>query len=182
MAMTATLSFATATTADAASIAALRTSAADQLTRVHGRGHWSSPVTEATVLRAIRSSRVLVGLRRDRIAATLTLATKKPWAIDVSYFTRVEQALYLHDMAVLPDEQRHGLGRQMLEEAKAIARSWPAGAIRLDAYDAEAGAGRFYEKCGFREVGRVTYRKTPLVYYELVFQRTPLVGASRRTL
>jgi GNAT superfamily N-acetyltransferase len=162
------LTCAPATPTDAASLAALRTSTADDLTRLHGRGHWSSQVTEAGALRAIKSSRVLVGRSRNVVVATLTLATKKPWAIDVAYFTRVERALYLHDMAVAPRMQRRGVGRQLLEEAKAMARSWPADAIRLDAYDADAGAGGFYEKCGFREVGRVTYRKTPLVYYELV--------------
>lgn len=162
------LSLATATTADAASLAALRTVAADHLTGLHGRGHWSSQVTEAGVLRAIKTSRVLVGRSRSAVVATLTLATKKPWAIDVAYSTRVEQALYLHDMAVAPRVQRRRVGRQMVEEAKAIAQSWPAHSIRLDAYDADAGAGGFYERCGFREVGRVSYRKTPLVYYELL--------------
>ena len=38
--------------------------------------------------------------------------------------------------------------------------------IRLDAYDAPAGAGPFYSRCGFREMGRVIYRKVPLVYFE----------------
>jgi hypothetical protein len=47
-------------------------------------------------------------------------------------------------------------------------RAWPGDAIRLDAYDAEAGAGKFYAKCGFRERGRVVYRKTPLIYFELI--------------
>ena len=40
------------------------------------------------------------------------------------------------------------------------------GPIRLDAYDAAASAGAFYAKCGYREVGRVVYKKNPLVYYE----------------
>ena len=56
----------------------------------------------------------------------------------------------------------------MLDEAKEIARAWPGDAIRLDAYDAAAGAGEFYAKCGFREVGRATYRGTPLIYFELM--------------
>jgi GNAT superfamily N-acetyltransferase len=162
------LSFATATAADAAPLAVLRTSVADHLTELHGRGHWSSHATEAGVLRAIKTSRVLVARSRGAIVATLTLATKKPWAIDVAYFEKVGRALYLHDMAVVPRMQRRGVGRQMLEEARSTAQSWPADAIRLDAYDAAAGAGRFYERCGFREVGRVTYRRTPLVYYELI--------------
>jgi GNAT superfamily N-acetyltransferase len=70
-------------------------------------------------------------------------------------------------MAVTPAKQRQGIGWRCMEEAKRIARAWPADAIRLDAYDAEAGAGPFYARCGCTEVGRVTYRNTPLIYYEL---------------
>ncbi len=73
---------------------------------------------------------------------------------------RVEEAL--------PDRQRRGIGRQLVEEAKAVAQAWPSDAIRLDAYDSDAGAGPFYAKCGFREVGRKTYRGVPLVYFELM--------------
>jgi hypothetical protein len=47
------------------------------------------------------------------------------------------------------------------------ARDWPADAIRLDACDTPAGAGGFYPKCGYTEVGRVRYEGTPLIYYEL---------------
>ncbi len=162
------LSVATATNADAAAIAALRTAVAERLTQDFGIGHWSSCSTERGVLYAIRTSRVLVFRRRSTIIATLTLATKKPWAIDKSYFAPSKRPLYLTNMAVRPDLQRQGIGRQCLDEAKRIAREWPADTIRLDAYDADAGAGGFYAKCGFREVGRVIYRKTPLIYFELI--------------
>ena len=107
--------------------------------------------------------------RTDRdIVATLRLASKKPWAIDRAYFADVKRPVYLTDMAVAPQLQRHGIGRRILEEAKAIAREWPADAIRLDAYDAPAGAGEFYEKCGFTQVGAKTYRGVPLLYFELL--------------
>jgi GNAT superfamily N-acetyltransferase len=62
--------------------------------------------------------------------------------------------------------QRRGVGRACLQDVRRIAHAWPADAIRLDAYDAPAGAGRFYERCGYREVGRVVYRKVPLIYFE----------------
>jgi GNAT superfamily N-acetyltransferase len=71
-------------------------------------------------------------------------------------------------MAVHPDWQQKGIGRRCIEEAKRLARKWPADAIFLDAYDAKAGAGEFYRKCGFREVGRVTYRNAPLIYFEML--------------
>jgi len=155
-----------ASDADAPAIAALRSAAADRLTREFGSGHWSTPATEKGVRFGMRHSRVLLALDAGRIAGTLCLATRKPWAIDPAYFTVARKALYLTDMAVDPGLQRKGIGRELLEHAVTVARSWPADGIRLDAYDAAAGAGPFYAKCGFREVGRVTYRKTPLVYFE----------------
>ena len=56
----------------------------------------------------------------------------------------------------------------MLEDLKRIARTWTGDAIRLDAYDLDGGAGEFYAKCGYREMGRVTYRHAPLIYYEFL--------------
>jgi GNAT superfamily N-acetyltransferase len=162
------LSITEATAADALALALLRTSVAENLTRQYGRGHWSLPVTEKSVLRGIETSRVLVARNDTGIIATVRLATKKPWAIDLTYFSPVSRALYLHDMAVTPDMQRQGIGRHFFQEAIAVAKAWPSNAIRLDAYDADAGAGTFYAKCGFREVGRVVYRKTPLIYFEFL--------------
>jgi len=98
----------------------------------------------------------------------LRLATKKPWAIDVSYFTPVKRPLYLTGMAVSVSHQGRGLGSLALEDARTIAQEWPADAIRLDAYDAKAGAGGFYARRGFTERGRVLYKGDPLVYYELL--------------
>ncbi len=102
----------------------------------------------------------------------LRLATKKPWAIDVSYFTPVKRPLYLTGIAVSVAHQRHGLGRRALEDACAIAEEWPADAIRLDTYDAKAGAGGFYARCGFLERGRAVYKGDPLVYYERLFRNS----------
>lgn len=156
-----------ATPNDAPTLAALHAAVAERLTREFGRGHWSTGATEKGVLLGLRMSRILVARQGSRVIATLRLATRKPWAIDRSYFSPSVRPLYLTHMAVAPDRQRLGLGRQCLEEARRVAREWSADAIRLDAYDAAAGAGDFYVKCGFREVGRVTYRGVPLIYLEL---------------
>ncbi|MBY0496393.1 MAG: GNAT family N-acetyltransferase [Cyanobacteria bacterium] len=118
------------------------------------------------MLRDIKVSRVLALRDGGEIIGTLALQTRKPWAIDLSYFTPCAKALYLINMAVLPDRQRKGAGRALLVEALAMARSFPADAIRLDAYDCAAGAGDFYRKCGYRNVGGKTYRGVPLLYFE----------------
>jgi ribosomal protein S18 acetylase RimI-like enzyme len=105
---------------------------------------------------------------RGKLIATLALSTTKPWAIDEKYFSPSQRPLYLTAMSVHPDRQHKGVGRECLAEAAKIVRQLPGDAIRLDAYDAAAGAGEFYRKCGFREVGRVLYRNTPLVYFEML--------------
>jgi len=167
--MTADDTLTLATAGDAAAVAALLTAAANHLSAVYGEGHWSRESTERGVLNAMRTSRVFVAKRGDRAIATLALTTKKPWAIDTAWFTPCARALYLLSMAVDPELQRLGIGRHAVEQAVAIAREWPADAVRLDAYDAEAGAAGFYASCGFREVGRVVYRHVPLVYFERLF-------------
>jgi len=158
----------TATADDAAAVAAVRNAAAEHLTTVHGPGGWSGMIGEAGALRGINSSRVLVAYEEHAIVGTLRLATRKPWAIDLTCFAAAERPLYLVDMAVAPGVQRRGIGRLLLEAAVRTAEGWKADAIRLDAYDHPAGAGPFYEKCGFTEVGRSSYRAVSLIYYQLL--------------
>lgn len=159
-----------ATPDDAEALAELRTEVAAHLTTTHGRGHWSSAVSSRGVLGRMRTGTVFVARRRGRAIATLCLTSRMPWAIDPSYFTPVPRPLYLVDMAVAPELQGRGIGRSCLAEAERIARVWPADAIRLDAYDAPAGAGAFYQRCGYREAGRRAYRGTPLIYYESILE------------
>jgi ribosomal protein S18 acetylase RimI-like enzyme len=162
------LTFRDATLKDVPTIAALQNAAAGALTARFGEGHWSSFVTERGAALAQRHARVRVGRNGKRIVTVLRLATKKPWAIDVAYFTPVKRPLYLTGMAVSVAHQRQGFGRLAMEDARAVAEAWPADAIRLDAYDHAAGAGAFYKKCGFQERGRVAYKGDPLIYYELL--------------
>ena len=166
--MSVRLSFRDATPNDVAAVAALQNAAAGALTARFGPGHWSSLVSERGVALSHRHARLRVGVARGRVLTALRLATRKPWAIDVSYFTPVGRPLYLTGLAISVADQGRGLGRLAVEDARAIAAAWPADAIRLDAYDAAAGAGPFYAKCGFRERGRVVYKGDPLVYYELL--------------
>ncbi|MGH7677970.1 MAG: GNAT family N-acetyltransferase [Gemmatimonadaceae bacterium] len=125
-------------------------------------------MTDRGIRLNIRTSRVLAARRGKTLVATLRLATKRPWAIDAAYFVEVPRPIYLLDMATHPEHQKLGIGRRMVEKAKQAVKAWPGQSIRLDAYDAPAGAGEFYAKCGFREVGRVTYRGTALLYFELL--------------
>jgi GNAT superfamily N-acetyltransferase len=157
-----------ASPSDVTDLVYLRNAVSQHLTSQYGKGNWSSGVTEAGVLLAMRSSTVYVARKRNTLIATLTLSTKKPWAIDKALFSASKRPLYLTAMAIHPGEQRKGTGTLCIHEVRRIAKAWESDAIRLDAYDAEAGAGEFYRKCGFREVGRASYRDTPLIYFEML--------------
>jgi GNAT superfamily N-acetyltransferase len=116
----------------------------------------------------MRISRIWL-VRSGRAAvATFALGTRKPWAIDRSYFTPCDSSLYLTNMVVRPDYQGRGVGRRCIDQIIRIARAWPADAVRLDAYDSDAGAGDFYARAGFQHVGNVVYRGNPLAYYEMM--------------
>jgi GNAT superfamily N-acetyltransferase len=152
--------------ADAKEIAALRVAAADDLTTRFGKGFWSSNTTDKGVLAAMKRSKMLIATKAGEIVGTLTLSTVKPWAIDTAYFTTVSRPVYLTSMAVTPGLQKEGVGRFLLEAATSVAKAWPGHAIRLDAFDADAGAGGFYARCGYAERGRNVFRNVPLIYYE----------------
>ena len=158
--------FSLATEADIDAIANLGVASARTLTQQFGPGHWSREPTAGGVRNGLRHAKTVVGRVGADIVCVARLARKKPWAIDVSYFTACRQPLYLTDMAVLPARRGQGVGRSCLVEVLAVARAWPGDAVRLDAYDAPAGAGRFYERCGFAPRGGVTYRGVPLLYFE----------------
>src|SRR6478672_13916002 len=159
------LTFGAAEERHAPAIAALRTAAARDLTARFGEGHWSGEPTDRGVLSGMRHSHVLVARSGSAIVGTCRLARKKPWAIDPAYFEPASRPMYLTDMAVRPDYQGRGVGRALLAEADRVVRALGSDAIRLDAYDAEAGAGEFYARCGFTFAGRVLYRGVPLLYY-----------------
>lgn len=151
---------------DAGAVAELLNAAADMLTEQYGVGFWSRHSTDRGVKWLMRIGKVYVVRERGSLIATLTLTPRKPWAINIDYFTKVPKAMYVLSMAVSPDRQNRGIGRQCVDQAIALCRKVPAQALRLDAFDSTAGAGGFYEKCGFRNVGHVTYRSVPLIYFE----------------
>jgi GNAT superfamily N-acetyltransferase len=157
-----------ATSKEAGQVAAIRNAAAEHLTAQYGAGHWSSLVSEKTILFQMKYGTAFMFRRDKKPVATLILSKKKPWAHDRSYFTACKNPRYLIGMAVIPEKQRNGIGAGCIQALVKFAQSLPCDAICLDAYDHAAGAGEFYRKCGFKEVGRVAYRGTPLIYFEML--------------
>jgi GNAT superfamily N-acetyltransferase len=153
---------------DVPELAELRAAVAKKLTGDFGEGPWSGVSSEKWIRFEMRNSSLYVARAEGRLVATLRLASKKPWAIDRSFFSSCRKPLYLLSMAVAPEFQRQGIGRACLEQVKAIARGRPADSLILDSFDAPAGAGPFYSKCGFAPRGKTTFRGCALLYFELL--------------
>jgi GNAT superfamily N-acetyltransferase len=161
-----TPSITVATSSDAQALVNLRTNVARDMARRFGEGGWAEVPDDADVIQQVSASCVLVARNENEIVGTVRLARAKPWAIDASTFTPVTTALYVLGLAVSPHARGQGVGRRLMEAAKDTARAGEAGALWLDAYEHAAGAGPFYLKCGFRQVGRTSFREMPLAFYE----------------
>jgi GNAT superfamily N-acetyltransferase len=158
------LTFSAATPADAEELAALRNAvAADQLQRF---GVKSFNTTPRGPLCDLRHGQILIARSKNQIVSSLVLVKKKPWSIDVSYFTPVEHPLYVRAMNTLPNFQRRGAGSRLIKHALKVARHNGCDALRLDAFDAPHGAGGFYLKCGFAPRGYALFRNIPHLYFE----------------
>ena len=169
MAIPMTLVFTLATPSDVDAVVSLRAAVAQDLTTRHGRGHWSSVGSDKSVLRDIRTSHVILAWEDRLPVGTARLANKRPWAINPAYFTADSQGAVSHGHgrgAALP-----GPGHRPPLPRAGEGRGRGAGGdgdSRLDANDGAAGAGGFYAKCGFTERGRVSYRATQSIYYEML--------------
>ena len=116
MPRSAQLSFRPATPNDAAVLAALHTEVAEHLTKLMRAGPGSGATMTKGVLIAMRTSHVYRRNLGTELVGTFRLATKKPWAIDTSYFSAGRKPLYLLAMAVDPARQRQGIGGRCLQE------------------------------------------------------------------
>jgi len=155
-----------ATAGDAADLTRMRAAVNEKLRADFGEGYWAGKPTERAALFDIRNCQVFIARHRGGIVASLALQWKKPWAIDRKFLTPGRKTLFLTRMAVAVEHQRTGVGRQALDAARRIAKEHHAASICLDAYDCPAGAGPFYAKCGFTELGRTQYKTVPVIYFE----------------
>jgi ribosomal protein S18 acetylase RimI-like enzyme len=101
--------------ADIPAILKLRLAVDADLAQRFGKNRWSTTISEKSVTRGLRSSKILVASRHGQIVGALRMETKKPWAVDLRYFTPVRKAVYLHDVNVDPRLQRSGVGRRLID-------------------------------------------------------------------
>ncbi len=74
-----------------------------------------------------------------------------------------------HRLAIAPDQQGRGLGRQAIAEVCRILREQGCDTLRIDTYSPNENAQKLYLRAGFRAAGEVRFehRPLPFVCFEL---------------
>ena len=156
-----------ATATDAAQIRAVRSAAAEDLTRRFGSGHWSQVSGVRTIRKHLADETTWAGEQSGELVATLRLTEAKIGFYRSAWFANPKSiARYLMHMAVSPDHQGFGCGTALLAEIEKVASKLGAECVRLDSYDAPAGAGPFYAKAGYTRVHSGEVNGVPLLYWE----------------
>jgi len=152
---------------DTQPLRAVRIAASDKLTKRYGSGHWSLVTGVSTIQKHIQARTVWVGELSGKLVATLRFTESKVGFYRSSWFSDPEAcAGYLMHMAVSPDKQKRGYGTALLREVEAAAINRGLEYMRLDSYDAPAGAGPFYVKAGYNLVHSREINGVPLQYWE----------------
>lgn len=100
------------------------------------------------------------------VAGLITLNEIQPGKYrDVTWFY-LGRVLVAHRLAIDPSYQGRGLSSQLMAFAEEQAAAGGYVAIRLDAFTENPAAVALYEKCGYRKVGIVHFRKGPFYCYE----------------
>ena len=81
------------------------------------------------------------------------------------------RALELHQVYVLPDQQRYGIGGLLIMAAAKFARDKAADGIWLTVWEDAPWAVNFYLKCGFEHVGDTRFQLGKTVYNDFVMWR-----------
>jgi GNAT superfamily N-acetyltransferase len=85
---------------------------------------------------------------------------------DASPFKHASSLLYVHHIAVRPDAQKRGVGKQLMDAAVELGRTLGATAVRLDSWSFNSDAHAFFTNHGFAPIN-------------IVFERPLHVDASR---
>ena len=80
-------------------------------------------------------------------------------------------AIELQQLYVLTTMQRHGLGRQLIENVLGHARQSSAQGVWLSAWEFADWATRFYTRNGFSAIGKVEFKLGSTAYTDLLMWR-----------
>ena len=89
---------------------------------------------------------------------------------ELTWLKESGKILVIHRLAVNPEWQKQGIGRQLMDFAENYASEKGYTSIRLDAYSGNQRALNLYERRGYKRVGQLFFpwREIPFYCYEKI--------------
>lgn len=90
---------------------------------------------------------------------------------DIAWLTPNNQNIYIHRLAVHPEQQGKGYAQQLLTYAEDYAKEKQYASVRLDTFSQNKRNQKFYEQRGYQKLGDIFFPKQsehPFHCYELV--------------
>ena len=150
-------------------IAAIRDDVAADLVSRFGLGHWAGQTKIDGLKRELKKQKQLYLVHSgDDPVASFAISENGPKFLRASWFTEPDEpVMCLTALAVLSDWQGRGVGRWCM---KTIRNNVPQRGfkwMRFDAYDAPAGASKFYLKCGCIQRRKFSFNGVGLIAFEM---------------
>jgi ribosomal protein S18 acetylase RimI-like enzyme len=116
----------------------------------------------------------LYGLKMDdQVIAAVVLDTKQSSKYAALKWSDIQgKPACIHRLAVRPEYQGKGLGKQLLQFTENLARRQGNSSIRLDVYTGNLSAVSMYSRAGYQQVGELLFpfRKAPYMCFEKLWR------------
>ena len=113
-----------------------------------------------------------VYVENEEIIACISLCSKMDEVyMPITLKTKNQNNLYIHRLAVHPDFQKKGVGKNLMDFAENYAREKLYKSIRLDTFSKNKRNLKFYESRGYHQLESVYFPKQsefPFYCYELI--------------
>ncbi len=150
--------------------------------RRYGLSHWFPPYPIETMRRNAQEMHVY-GIHRpaddgrSEPVGTFTVGTGG-WKHDDSVWSDLShRPLYLHKLAVRPEQQGRGIGRWAVQQVERIAWEWDCQTVRFDAIARHVALIQFYRNLGYRTRGTQVVPDWRGLEWEIMYLEKVITGA-----
>ncbi len=137
---------------------------ADMEARGMRQWHWGAYPAEEDIRDSIQMGTLYRCYDEKGVVVAVTVDTRMdPEYNEINWLFGTRPGLF-HRLAVRPDQQGEGLGRQALQDVGELLKNLGCDSLRCDTYGDNSIALRLYAKLGMRTAGRVTMHRRPLPF------------------
>ena len=134
----------------------------------NGIFQWNEHYPDLAVLtKDVKEGTVYVYLQNEIIVGCVMFSmAMDDFYQDIDWLTPNTKQLYVHRLAVHPEEQDKGVARKLMDFGETLAKENNCLSVRLDTFSQNPRNNRFYQARNYRKVGEVFFeQKSPYPFY-----------------